>query len=539
MIPEKLQRLIAQAQLDARMDTAHDGASHQKRDLIEWVPTGGSADADILPELDALLSRSRDLERNNGYAHGIPQTFVDNVIGPQLKLSATPDWRTLGRSKEWAMEWSNTVEARWKSYARSLFFDKEQQVTFTGMAGMVLRGHQLNGGHVVLPMWLPNRPGAVHGTCFQSVEIDRLCNPDGRPDSKTLRGGIEYDTHGAPRAYWIRNDHPGDEYMLTTAHNTWTRVPARMPWGRPRALHCFIKTRGGQSRGVPAFTSILREFKSLSRYRTAELAAAVANAQITFFIETQMGIDGIVDLIGDQSKYVSDRKEYLDAAKRNIRQATMEENTAVPLYPGDRVTSPQQNRPNSEFAPFNEAILRHIAAGLNISYETLARDFSQTNYSSARAALQLDWKTFIGLREWLITAYAQPVYSIWLEEQVNKGDGLDAPDFYANRDAYCSAKFTGAGRGQIDPVKETRAATERLRLGLSTLEDEAAEQGKDYQEIMNQRAREIAEALTQAREHKLPEWVAWSMAGVQPPNSVPLDALPPDDVEPPARSRAA
>ena len=43
--------------------------------------------------------------------------------------------------------------------------------------------------------------------------------------------------------------------------------------------------------------------------------------------------------------------------------------------------------------------------------------------------------------------------------------------------------------------KEATAATERLAAGLSTLERECAEQGEDYLETIQQRARERKEML--------------------------------------------
>lgn len=404
------------------------------------------------------------------------------------------------------------------------------------MAGLVLRGRFSNGGHLVIPKWLPNRPGAKYGTCFQAIEIDRLCNPDHRPNSRQLRGGIEYDRNGAPLAYWIRNSHPGDRYGSGLQANdfSWERIPAMTPWGRPRVLHCYHKTRSGQSRAAPALASILADFKSLSRYRHAELQAAVANAMVTFFVETQMGFEDISAMFQTASQdYLEHRKSHGQWVREQLHGAVMDQNMIVPVTPGDRVTSPRQTRPNSEFAPFSEGVLRHIAAGLNISYETLLRDFSGTNYSSARAAMLMDWKTFLGQRAWENTYYSNPSFRLWLEEVVNRPDlGVEAPNFYQHLDAYCNASWTGPGRGLIDPPKETKASIDRLQSGLSSLQDEAAEQGKDYQDVMDQRAREIRAAFDKAEQLGLPETAAYVLAGLPLPKATPNTAKEPDIEEP-------
>ncbi|MDH5528278.1 MAG: phage portal protein, partial [Nitrospirota bacterium] len=73
-----------------------------------------------------------------------------------------------------------------------------------------------------------------------------------------------------------------------------------------------------------------------------------------------------------------------------------------------------------------------------------------------------------------------------------------------NPQARCRAKWIGPGRGWVDPVKEAKAADMRIQSGISTYEQECAEQGLDWEEQFEQRAREkqrmedlglVAEAL--------------------------------------------
>jgi len=92
-------------------------------------------------------------------------------------------------------------------------------------------------------------------------------------------------------------------------------------------------------------------------------------------------------------------------------------------------------------------------------------------------------------RAWIAAAWAQPWYELWLEEDINAGN-TEAPNYYAKRYAYTRAKWIGVGRGWIDPVKEAQAAQLRMEIGISTLEDECAKQGKDWEEVLEQRARE-------------------------------------------------
>ena len=198
------------------------------------------------------------------------------------------------------------------------------------------------------------------------------------------------------------------------------------------------------------------------------------------------------------------------AQTRNIRQ--LKGAAVIPLPAGARLSSFTPGRPNQAFEAFMLASLRHIAAGMNLPYELLLKDFSKSNYSSARAALLEAWRYFHGRRRWLTDYWLRAIYELWFEEAVNAGE-IEAPGFYENRYAYLRARFIFGGRGWVDPVKEAQAAGLRIEMGISTLEKECAEQGDDYEEIMDQRAIEIRMAADRGLNAAQPIAVALASAG--------------------------
>lgn len=426
------------------------------------------------------MSRSRDLVRNNGIASGAIQTLTDNIVGTGLRLAAQPNYRALGRDKAWADAWARHVEALWRNWAETTDCDAARRLTFSGLTTLVFRSSLLNGEALAVPLWLPSRPFA---TSIQLVEADRLCNPDNQPDCKKVRGGIEMDTYGAPRAYWVRKTHPGDDFVVMGCDASWERIPAVTSFGRKRVLHIHDRERTGQSRGKPLLTSVMPLFKMLDHYERSELQAAVVNAMIAVFVESSLSGDAISEMFGGSTEqYLAARQEW---------QTKLQSGAIIPVFPGDKISSLTPSRPNSGYGQFVENILRHIGTGLNIPFELLMKDFSKTNYSSARAALMEAWRFFMGRRQWLATYWARPVYELWLEEAINKGL-VEAPNFYQNRAAWTRSKWIGPGRGWIDPVKEAEASRIRMENGLSTLEDECAVQGQDWEEVLEQRAREQA-----------------------------------------------
>ena len=477
-------------------DTAHRAASLQTRELSSWLPPLGSADSDLLSELPTLVSRSRDLVRNHGVAAGAIQTLVDNVIGTGLRLASLPDYRALGKSKKWADEWARIVETEWRSWAESTDCDAAGSLTFASMTALVFRSSLVNGEALALPLWLEER-GCRYSTTLQLVEADRLSNPRGEQDSKVLRSGIEIDAYGAPVAYHIRKTHPGDAYLgygsvldtgaeHTSGTSAWERVPARTAFGRLRVLHIHDKERTGQHRGKPLLSSIMPMFKMLDHYEQSELQAAVVNAMIAAFVETPLDGESIGEMFGGSiENYLAARNEW------NIQ---LQSGSIIPVFPGDKVSPFTPSRPNTGYGQFVESVLRHIGTGLNIPFELLMKDFSKTNYSSARAALLEAWRYFNARRQWMATYWAKPVYELWLEEAINRGY-VEAPTFYEQRSAWTRCKWIGPGRGWIDPVKEAKAAQMRMQSGLSTLEDECASQGLDWEEVLEQLAREKAKIL--------------------------------------------
>ncbi len=465
-------------------------ASGTNPDMKRWNPLAGSPDSDLLPEHGTIVSRSRDLTRNQGVADGARQTHVDNIIGCGLRLSAKPNWRVLKRDRKWAEAWGNDVQALWQTWWGTPYCDVSEKHNGDSLTQLVFNSAWLNGEGLALPLWMPER-GRRYNTCLQIIEPDRLSNPNFQPDTQTLRKGVRIDGYGKPLAYAIRKTHPGDAYLglgMGMGMGEWEWVPASAPNGRRRVIHLHDSARTGQSRGIPALAAVMRQFKVLSDFTNAELKAAVANALVAIVLQSNMGQESLVELLSNNPDAL---KRYQDGLASNNRSAIDYMGAMVlPVPLGTEVKSFSPARPSTSFEPFVTTLFRYIAAGLHMPYELLMKDFSKTNYSSARAALLEAWRFFKGRRKWMADYWMSPCYLLWLEE-VSQMGLIDAPDFYENWEAYSACKWIGDGRGWVDPLKEVQAADMRIKLGISTLEAECAEQGEDWEETMEQRAREL------------------------------------------------
>jgi len=492
----------AQGNLFAASDSYYDAASSEGRELEDWNPINASADAELLGELGTITARSHDLSKNNGVASGYIQTVKDNVIGTELKLAAKPDYKALGRDKDWADEFAEKVESLWRQWAATTECDAARQQTFGSMTRQVLGGGLIDGEALVLPLWMPERK---FKTTLMMVDPARLSDPYTSLSDANIQGGIEVNEYGEPIAYHIQKRHPNDIFSLRG--DGWDRVPARGLMDRRRVLHVYDKQRAGQRRGVPSLAAVMGDFKMSGNYQKVELRTAIANSLVSAFIESSMSTEEMAQLFNaDWTKYSDGRKAF----KSRLQGGEM-----LKIPPGDKVTPFTPSRAGGAFADFMMGIDTRISAGLNIPRELLLKDFTKTSYSSARAAFLEAWRFFRSRRKFIADDWASPVYHLFLEELVNDGR-IEAPDFYENKAAYCAAEWIGAGRGYVDTVKEAKGAQMRMDMGISTQEDECAEQAKDFEQVQDQRVRELKMALIKTRAADLPDEAAYRISGFSP-----------------------
>ncbi|WP_254436885.1 phage portal protein [Ruegeria arenilitoris] len=459
-----------------------------------FQPSVLAPDAEIGPGRERITARTRDLVRNNGWAAGAVSKEVDAIIGANFRPLCKPDWRALGLDPDWAKEFKEVLEARWRNYAddpRKLA-DTTRAQTVSQMFGTAYRGYMLEGEALGVINWRVRRQ--TH-TTLRLVDPDLLSNPQNVGDTHRRRGGVDLTSYGAASAYNFRQGHPNTTWSDIDGFR-WKRIRREGRNGRPQVIHFFDKLRDGQTRGVSRLAPIVEKLRMEDHYSKVELQAAVINAVLAAFIKSPMGPDAVDEIFGDgDSKNIlamqSDRADFYNENKIRLggSRVTM-------LYPNDEIGMVQTSRPAAQFADFEAAVLRHIASGLGISYEQLASDWSKTNYSSARAAMIEIWRGWTARRISFAQGFCQLYFMAWLEEQIMDGHvplPSSAPDFYENWTAYARAKWIGPGKGFVDPVKEAQAAAMRVALGMSTLEEEAAElTGTDFADNIEQIKREIS-----------------------------------------------
>ena len=428
----------------ASANGGYNGGKRNRRGTQNWTPDGGSANADTSADLPTLRARSRDLRRNTPLATGAIATRITNVIGEGLRVLPQIDGEALGLDKKAAREWNKKARAEFALAAWSADFTGVN--SFDELQALIFGAVDESGDVLVIRRFRMDA-GDTYGSKLQVIEADRLSNPDHRMDSDTLVAGVETSDQGVVLAYHISDRHPGD--VLRKAMS-WRRVPAFYNDGRPICLHLFKRLRPDQARGVPFLAPVIEAFRQLGTYSEAEIEAAVLAAFFTVFVTTPDGDGGPLPSTGED---VRSGKESVGLGKGAI----------VDLAVGEKVEIANPSRPNQNFDPFVQAILRQIGAALEIPLELLIKHF-EASYSASRAALEMAWQTFRRERAWMVRSLCQPFYEMVIEEAILRGR-LVAPGFFddpAIRRAWLNASWYGPVKMSLDPKKDADADTTDL-----------------------------------------------------------------------------
>lgn len=464
-------------------ETRWRGASRGLRSLQNWFATIGSATSDLpAHEQRTLRARSRDAMRNHMVARAAMTRCRTNIVGTGLMCRPGVDHEVLGITADQAEALNNQLRLSWERWAEDpAECDVEATLDFYGLQSLALLSAMASGDVFALTPHA-HRFGGVSMLKVQLVEADRVGNPNDASDTDKLIDGVQID--GAmPVGYWVRNIHPGDRNGVVMP--MWRYYAAfGGATGRRRVLQVWNdKERPGQVRGAPYLAPILEPLKQIERYGSAELMAAVLSAMLTVFIKKDKDL---ADEAGNELAAFAGAQ----TADGNI---ALGNGAVVDLAPGEEPHEVNPLRPNPNFDPFFIAIVKQIGAALELPLDELLLHY-QSSYSAARAAMLQAWRFYTTRRWTLVQQFCQPVYGLFLDEEVASGrialPGYGDP---IKRRAYSRALWIGPARGAMDELKEAKAAQTRIDIGVSNEAIEtAAMTGEDWNTVYGQRLREIS-----------------------------------------------
>lgn len=454
-------------------------AGTMRGSLSGWRPPLTSTFGQQASERALAQARAEDLTGNDWAASSGINAITTNAIGTGLKPQSQINAKRLGITRDQALELQNEIEELWavwtpQAHVRGMLHFEDMQ--FLGLRTMLRMGELL---HLPVVLDQPMRPVKL---ALQDVKPSRLRTPFDRQFDPSIVDGVQLGPYGAPEWYWLATPDAVSGYRnldvssLSSEH--FTRIPARIGH-RPGCFHLFRYTEDEQIRGHSVLNSGMNLFRHLSDSLDNELLAQVVTASLALFIGREKG-SHLPDYVDEDQDEKGESYHYEEVAGGTVMYGN----------PNEKPYVLENSRPSPNFAAFSEFVLRAMAASIDMPYEVLAKDFSKTNYSSARAALLEAWRVFLLYRSWLTRHYCQPIWAMVIEEAWLSGRlkfPSSAPDFYDAPLAYTKAKWIGPSRGYIDPVKEITAIVTALENHLMTYSEALAESGRDFDETVDER----------------------------------------------------
>ncbi len=493
-----LNRARGRMAMQSLEDNGYVTPGSRRKAMKGVTATDNSPLVDMSGKLRGSRALSRDLAMNAPVATATLRRARTNIAGGGLVLQSRVDRSFLGLTEEQATAWERQVEREFDTWARSKNADYTGAVDFWDMQGLAVFSALMNGDVGFMLPWA-GRPGWPWEMCVKLVEADLIRTPDdmvleGSPGAPDIVGGVEH-VGGRISAYHVANFYPGDHF---TDDHKFQKILATDSSGRRNFYLLTNLERVGQRRGMPFLAPVLEALKQITRLSEAELMAALVSSFFTVFIKDQSGNMGKIqegfvpeESVGGGGGYGPDSEQREKAAGSEF-DLQMGHGSVVYLDDDKDITVADPKRSNEAFAPFFTSLVEQVSAACEIPPEVIMLKFS-SSYSAARGALLEAWKFWRSKREWLARNFCQPVFEAFLEESILKGR-ITAPGFFEDaviRAAWSKAAWIGPGMGQIDPLKEAKAAVIKIQNNLATHEEEyMADRGGRWESAMERKARE-------------------------------------------------
>jgi lambda family phage portal protein len=465
-----------------RVRGRYDAASTSDENRAHWAAADGmSANAAHSPGVrQTLRNRSRYEAQNNGYCKGLLRTRRNDVVGtgPRLQLTLPQTFQAVDPDFGVVTTFdvldgtASVIESKWAEWCDAAGFADKLRVL-----------HETGDRDGECFAALVNNPGLPAGPQLdlRLFEADQVHTPDLWWHDPLAVDGIRFDQHGNPVEYHFLRAHPGDT------------ISNGLEYDKVRAsavIHWFDPDRPHQARGVPALTASLPLYAQLRRYTLATLTAAEVAATISGVMKTKLP----PEYNGPPSQTAQ------TTARPTFDRVELERGALLSLPEGWEAEGFDATQPVAGFGEFRKEILTEGGAAINAPRNVSTKSSAEYNYSSARLDA-IPWRADAAIiRDRLRRVVLDRVFRAWLRE------ALLIPGYLPANLPPLAAwwwRWQWDGVPSIDPLKDANANDVGLKNGTLTMSDVLSEAGKDWEEHLRQRAREIALARKLERENGL------------------------------------
>jgi lambda family phage portal protein len=298
------------------------------------------------------------------------------------------------------------------------------------------------------------------------------------PGNKIIQG-IEYDSNSAIAAYYIYPNHPWDSVYGSDKE---VRVDAK------RVIHFFDPLEPGSVRGLTRFLCVAGALEGFMQWLDFLLTKErIAGAFALAFLQNLgLGLNSPVST-GDATDEEDESGNKIDILEGGI---------IAHLNAGEDIKGVQSGVQGAQVDPLSRVFLRVVARGLDVSYETVARDLSNVTYLSARQGENQDRRHWEPQQERMNRRVNTPV---WREVQKTAHMKGMLPVRGELLPRHMEVDFVRPGWPWIDPSKDIQGDILAIGAGLQSPLETVISKGGDPYKVL----RDIEQFKKYMKEMKL------------------------------------
>ena len=446
-------------------------------------PTGGSGDYHTRYDRGDLVNQSRAFYRDNGLYRGLIDRAVTNIVrrGFGLQMRST------------SKHFNEFIEARWKADFASKP-EARGMLSWWRIEQMIMRELIICGDIGAIKVGKGKKKGKL-----QLIESERVAKTKSNQ-------GVDLDAEGAPLRYYVANYSARGRLQTSDAS----------AFSLEEFLFLAILDRPSQTRGVPVCQASFSMLHRIMDVCDSEALAWQALSRLAFSVTNDAAGEDAFNTSGEDPDHDSeDLDEDLSRRLHELEYALIYHGK-----PGDKVEGINRNIPGSNFTESLRTFLRLMGLPLGLPLELVLLDWSQSNYSSARASLEQAFAVFEDYQTLLEEGLHKPTL-LWKLESWTREYRKTFPrrKLPANAEKH---EWIKPSFPWIDQLKEAEAWALKLDRGLTTHAKACKSLNSDRDELMAVREAEINDALERAArlEKKFGIKVPWQIfCGLEPPSA--------------------
>lgn len=450
--------------------SVYEGGAQTRRTATWNAPTT-SANSGVLANIITLRDRSYAAVRNNGFAFGIIDALVNDLIGYGIKpLPRTKDAKLRQQIMDLWNQWIK-VSATNGSLG---WYGQQRQIARSWLEGgecFVYLRDRFSTDNLPVPLQI------------QVIE-PHFCphNHTGFNGGNRYRAGIEYDGVGRRVAYYLYQERPADPNDMDRSR--LLRIAEEF------VVHVFDEERPGQLRGLPRLTRALIVLNELDKYDDATLLRQqIGNLFAGFVKRTPSNLTPAVDPLTGETPDETDEGKPMVSLEAGIMQE---------LGADEEVTFADPPDPPNSYGDFVRSQLIRAGVASGVPYEVLTGDMSKVNDRTVRAILTSYRRKIQTLQHEIIAhQLCRRVWRAWFQAAVDSRALPISPAAYkAHPEQFDAVAWTPPKWDYINPVQDIEAQKEAIRNGLTSRSATVSENGEDPETIDAEQAADNARADT-------------------------------------------